>query len=283
MNYRHQFHAGNFADVWKHVLLVGLIRGLQRKPGGFLFLDTHAGRGVYELALAGKGDRLDREPEHPLGIGRLAGRTPPPGPLADYLELVRRFNATTGEIRFYPGSPRLAKNLARPQDRVALCEQHAQEWAALKACFERDRRVSIQAMDGYLSLRAMLPPPEKRALVLIDPPFEGKDETDRILAALKEGLRRFASGVYAVWYPLSPRVEVAPLLRGLSKLGTAPILVADIIVDPEAGGLRGCGLAIVNPPWEFDRDIESSLRELDRLLVRAPGGGANLRWLVPEK
>jgi 23S rRNA (adenine2030-N6)-methyltransferase len=283
LNYRHQFHAGNFADVMKHTLLVALVRALQRKPGGFLFLDTHAGRGVYELSQAAKGRRLARAPEHPDGIGRIAGRDGLPDALADYVGLVRQFNFATEVLRFYPGSPRLVRMLARPQDRLALCEQHAEEWAALRDNFKKEGRVSVNAMDGYLSLRAMLPPPEKRALVLIDPPYEEGGEAKRITEALKEGLRRFPSGVYAIWYPVTERVKVPELLRGLSKLKPPPTLIADLIVEPEAAQMSGCGLAIINPPWQFEREAEPALRALSGLLSRAPGASANLRWLVPEK
>ncbi|HVW22368.1 MAG TPA: 23S rRNA (adenine(2030)-N(6))-methyltransferase RlmJ [Opitutaceae bacterium] len=283
MNYRHQFHAGNFADVMKHVLLVGLVRGLQRKAGGFVFLDTHAGRGIYELAQGGQGARLPRAPEHPGGIGRILGREGLPEPLAGYAVLVRGFNAVTQGIRFYPGSPRLVKLLARPQDRLVLCEQHAEEWGALRAHFQRERKVSVQAMDGYLALRAQLPPPERRGLVLIDPPFEEPGEVKRILDAMGEGLERFPGGTYAIWYPLTERVMVPELLRGLTKLKPPPTLVADLIVEPDAEKMSGCGLVVVNPPWQFDREIEPSLRVLADLLARAPGANASLRWLAPEK
>jgi len=283
LNYRHQFHAGNFADVMKHVLLVGLVRGLQRKPGGILFLDTHAGRGMYELAQAGQGARLPRAPEHPDGIGRILGREGLPELLADYAALVRDFNPVTQGIRFYPGSPRLVKLLARPQDRLALCEQHAEEWGALREHFKKERKVSVQAMDGYLALRAQLPPPEKRGLILIDPPFEEPGEVKRILRAMEEGLARFPAGTYVIWYPLTERVKVPELLRGLTKLKPPPTLVADLIAEPESGKMSGCGLVIVNPPWEFDREIGPAMRVLADLLARGPRANASVRWLAPEK
>jgi 23S rRNA (adenine2030-N6)-methyltransferase len=283
LNYRHQFHAGNFADVMKHVLLVGLVRGLQRKPGGFLFLDTHAGRGMYELAQAGQGARLPRAPEHPDGIGRILGREGLPEPLAGYAALVRDCNPVTQGVRFYPGSPRLVKLLARPQDRLVLCEQHAEEWGALRGQFKREKKVSVLAMDGYLALRAQLPPPEKRGLILIDPPFEDPGEVKRILAALGEGIARFPSGTYALWYPLTERVQVPELLRGLLRLRVPPTLIADLLVEPGAEKMSGCGLAIINPPWEFEREVQPALRCLADLLGRGAGANADLRWLVPEK
>ena len=164
-----------------------------------------------------------------------------------------------------------------------LCEQHAEEWGALRGHFRKERKVSVQAMDGYLALRAQLPPPERRGLILIDPPFEEEGEVKRILEAMKEGLERFPSGTYAIWYPLTERVKVPELLRGLTRLKPPPTLVADLIVEPGAEKMSGCGLAIVNPPWEFDREVQPALRVLADLLARAPGANSSVRWLAPEK
>lgn len=283
MNYRHQFHAGNFADVMKHALLIRLVADMQRKPGGFLFLDTHAGRGAYELEPKGAARPARREPEHLDGIGRLEQAAALPELLEEYRALIRRFGAPRGTLRTYPGSPRLVKMLARPQDRLLLCERHPEEWAALRRNFSRDRKVTVQPGDGYQALRAALPPPERRALILIDPPFEAKEEGVRVLEGVREGLRRFPPGVCALWYPISPGVEVGPLLRGLARLGPAPVLVADLVVEPEGEGLRGCGLAVINPPWRLEEEIEPAMRCLGRLLARAPGASADVRWLVPEK
>ena len=179
MNYRHHYHAGNYADVLKHALLLRLIRAMQRKAKGFSYLDTHAGRGGYDLSVPSVlPDGKSREPEHPAGIGRLWGATGLPSALDDYLALVRRFNDRNGsvgeELKFYPGSPWLAKLLLRPQDRMALCELRPDDAEALDFEFARESRVTVRAMDGYTGLKALLPPPEKRALVLIDPPFETK-------------------------------------------------------------------------------------------------------------
>jgi len=287
MNYRHLYHAGNFADVMKHALLVRLARGLQRKPKGVLFLDTHAGRGAYELALAAKGDSLERAPEYPEGIGRLWSRPDLPADLADYVALVREFDragpAAPGDeshCRRYPGSPWLLKLLAREQDRLALCELHPEEFLALRGEFGRARGVSVHEMDGYVALRAMLPPPERRALVLVDPPYEAQEEWTRVAAALREGLGRFPSGVYAVWYPLTERAGAAEFFEHLRTLRLPPTLVAELTVEPESTGLKGCGLLIVNPG--FDREADSVLQALAQLLRRASAAGATLRWLVPE-
>lgn len=290
MNYRHIYHAGNFADVFKHALLVRLIRALQKKDAGFLYLDTHAGRGSYDLEAAARGDTLSRRPEWPAGIGRLWARPDLPAALADYVALVREFDqekqgGSRAAPRFYPGSPRLARRLARPQDRLALCEQQPGESAALHAEFDRGRRTSVHEMDGYTAVRAMLPPPERRALVLVDPPFEAQDEFARITAALREGLRRLPGGVFAVWHPLTARARTEGFFAGVGALKPPPTLALELAVAGEAAGLkmRGCGLVIVNPPWRFDREVEDFLPALAGWLEQAPGAGAALRWLVPEQ
>ena len=288
MNYRHHFHAGNFADVMKHVLLVQMLRVLQKKERGLLYLDTHAGRGVYDLAAAAQGDSLARTPEWPEGIGRLWTRADAPAPVADYLALVglcdREWGNRADTPRFYPGSPWLARKLARPQDRLALAEKHPEECAALEAEFGGAKRVAVHAMDGYGALRAMLPPPERRALVLIDPPFEAPDEFAQIAAGLREGLQRMPAGVFAVWYPLTERARTEAFLAALRELLPPPTLALELAVAGEDSPrkMKGCGLAVINPPWQFDVVGEPVVRWLAHALEPAPGGGARLEWIVPE-
>jgi 23S rRNA (adenine2030-N6)-methyltransferase len=288
VNYRHAFHAGNFADVFKHALLVQLARALQRKEKGFLYLDTHAGRGSYDLAAAARGDTLVRKPEWPDGIGRLWEKPDLPAALADYVALVRDFDRDNGnatdEPRFYPGSPRLVQRLARPQDRLALCEKQPGECAALRAEFALAHRATVQEMDGYVALRAMLPPPERRALVLIDPPFESQDEFAQVTAALRDGLRRLPGGTFAVWYPLTARARVDDFFTELLALKLPPTLALELAIAGEGSGLkmRGCGLVVVNPPWQFDREVEKFFPALAELFAQAPGAEAIVNWLVPE-
>jgi 23S rRNA (adenine2030-N6)-methyltransferase len=288
VNYRHAFHAGNFADVFKHAVLVQLIRAMQRKEKGFLFLDTHAGRGSYDLAAAARGDTLARKPEWPDGIGRLWDRPGLPAALADYVALVRDFDRENGSPpgppRFYPGSPRLAQRLARPQDRLALCEKQPGECAALRAKFGGVRRATVHEMDGYAAPRAMLPPLERRALVLVDPPFETQDEFAQILASLREGLRRLPGGMMVVWHPLTERARVDDFTAELLMLNPPPTLALELAVAGEGSGLkmRGCGIMVMNPPWQFDRETDKFLPLLAELLAQAPGAEAAARWLVPE-
>ncbi len=293
MNYRHHFHAGNFADVMKHALLIGLVRAMQRKPKGCLLLDTHAGGGAYDLSLAGTGDSLARKPEHPDGIGRLWAGTGLPPLLADYVALIRSFDAARRDAeaspgddagpRYYPGSPWILRTLARPQDRLVVCERHTEECEALRMSLGREKGTVVREMNGYQAPAALLPPPERRALVLIDPPFEDADEGERIVETLAEGLRRLPAGTFAVWYPLTGRAKPDALLGELGNLALPPTLAVELVIDPGAPKMRGCGLVVVNPPWQFDAVAGPAGRHLAAVLAQAPGAGASLRWLVPEQ
>lgn len=287
MNYRHAYHAGNYGDVFKHSVLVLLLRALQRKEKGFLYLDTHAGRGAYDLRVAPAPARTGREPEWPEGIGRLWAATGLPRALADYVALVRAFNERGGAgdagLRFYPGSPWLAALARRPQDRLVLWERQPAEVRALRRQFARARRVAVECGDGYTAPRAVLPPPERRALVLLDPPFESPDEFGAILRALREGLQRFPSGVYAVWYPVTERARVAAFQAALRALRPPPTLGVELAVtaDPRVR-MKGCGLLIINPPWRLADELQPLLPALAQRLGVDSGAAARCTWLVPE-
>lgn len=289
MNYRHHYHAGNYADVFKHVLLLQLIRAMQRKAKGFLYLDTHAGRGGYDLSVPSVlPDGRSREPEYPAGIGRLWGALDLPPALSEFVALVRRFNdrhgATGPELKHYPGSPWVAKLLLRPQDRLALCELRADDAEALDFEFARESRVTVQVIDGYTGLKALLPPPEKRSLVLIDPPFETKGEFADIARGLKDALKRLPGAVCAVWYPLTERARPAEFHHALLELAT-PALFAELTIAGEGADLRmkGCGLLVLNPPWQIDREIRAVLPALQARLKADAGAATACGWLVPEK
>jgi 23S rRNA (adenine2030-N6)-methyltransferase len=289
MNYRHQFHAANFADVMKHALLVRLVRALQRKEKGFLYLDTHAGRGRYDLETASAGTSLARKPEWPDGIGRLwtEARELPMG-IGEYVALARRFDREAGNLsdlpRFYPGSPWIVNLLARSVDRLALCEKHPAECAALRAEFGAMPRVSVHETDGYGALRAMLPPPERRALVLIDPPFEAEDEFAQITTALRDGLLRFRSGVFVIWYPLTMRARLEEFFAAIRMLNPPPTIAAELTIAGERSQvkMKGCGLLVVNPPWQFDAEAKPILEFLASALAQEPGGRAHFEWIVRE-
>jgi 23S rRNA (adenine2030-N6)-methyltransferase len=289
MNYRHHFHAGNFADVMKHVLLLQLIRALQRKEKGFLYLDTHAGRGSYDLAVASQGDSLERQPEWPDGIGRLWSTNSEAAPISEYVQQVRQFDRSRGNLtatpRFYPGSPQIARLAARPQDRLVLCEKQSGECAALANEFFAASRVSIHEMDGYAAIRAMLPPVERRALVLIDPPFEAQDEFALVVQSLREGLKRLTSATIAVWYPLTERARIDAFFTDVLAIGLPPTLVFELTLANASAQLRlpGCGMLVVNPPWQFESSVGPAMTELSETLIRGSGAGSRVEWLVPEK
>lgn len=291
MNYRHHFHAGNFADVMKHAVLIRLMRSLQKKEKGILYLDTHAGRGSYDLAEAATGDSLVRKPEWPDGLGRLWSLPSDelPAPIAEYVELVRNFDRRAGSLaaapRFYPGSPWIARLLARPVDRLALCEKHPAEYAALRAELGREPRVSVHEIDGYGAMRSMLPPAERRALVLIDPPFEAQDEFAQIGRALEDGLRRLPGGLFVVWYPLTVRARVDEFFAAIRALHPPPALTAELTIAGELSPIKmkGCGLLVINPPWQFDREVTPIIDFLAGAFAQAPGSEARVDWIVPEK
>lgn len=265
MNYRHAFHAGNFADCFKHALLVWCIRAMQRKPKPIFFLDTHAGIGRYDLA----GSEAARTGEWISGIARLA-RDPPP-PLADYVALARALGEGA-----YPGSPELFCRLARPCDRVALVELHAEDAAALRSRYRG--RAQVHARDGYEALGALLPPPEKRALVLIDPPFEAPDEFARLFDALCVAEAKCPSAAVLAWYPIKDRAKPRAFHDRLRESGLGDLLAAELLLrtPTDAARLNGCGMVLKNPPFGFEA---AAAPMLDALLSRLGSGeeGAAVR------
>lgn len=288
MNYRHSFHAGNFADVMKHAVLVRVVRAMQRKERGFLYVDTHAGRGRYDLASAARGDTLERKPEWPEGIGRLWNRAKLPEVLADYVAQVKAYDQKLGNLealpRFYPGSPRLVRALARPQDRLALFEKQHDEAGALRTEFARSSSVGIQSADGYAGLRGQLPAPEKRALVLIDPPFEAKNEFTQVVTAVADALRRAPATTILVWYPLTERARVDAFFADLAMLALPPTFSLELtVVGPlHPMKMKGSGLVVINPPWELDRELSQAFTWLGEILAQDHGARAELKWLVKE-
>lgn len=260
MNYRHGYHAGNFADVLKHTALCELLHLLLSKDKKLFVLDTHAGTGGYDLA----GKLAERTGEAAAGIARLIA-TPPagrPAAVARYLAVVaaydRKFGPPGGGLRRYPGSPRLIRAALRPGDRFIACELHAEDALALRREFAGDRAVEVRQEDGYKVLKAMLPPPERRGLVLIDPPFEATDEFERLARAARHGLRRFAIGCYALWYPIKDEAAAAAFV---ATLEAPKRLVMELRVPGEAGAtkLTACGLAVINPPWRFEEAMAEAL------------------------
>jgi 23S rRNA (adenine2030-N6)-methyltransferase len=282
LNYAHEFHAGSFADVHKHAVLCRVLWHLREKPAAFRVIDTHAGAGLYDLA----GSEAERSGEWRQGIARLmAAAAPEPAAklLAPYLEAVRGFNPS-GALTKYPGSPALVRALLRPQDRLIACELEARAAAALARNL-RDRRVKTLHIDGWTALAAYVPPKERRGLVLIDPPFEQESDFARLPQALAEAQRKWATGIYMLWYPIKTRGEPDRLARRLARLGIAKILRAELTVAPLAdpSRLNGSGLIVVNPPWRLAQELSALLPALAELLGRGNAGRFRLDWLAGER
>jgi 23S rRNA (adenine2030-N6)-methyltransferase len=260
MNYRHGYHAGGFTDLLKHVALCELLRLLTAKDKKLFVLDTHAGAGGYDLAA----DKARRTREAEAGIGRLAvaTRAGMPEVVVRYLAAVaaydRKFGPVGGTPRRYPGSPHLIRAALRAGDRFVACELHPQEALALKREFAGDRAVEVHQMDGYAALKALLPPPERRGLILLDPPFEAIGEFEHLLRAVQQGLRRFATGCYAIWYPIKDEAPSAAFVGALTGL---KLLTLELHLGPslEPGKLAACGLAVINPPWKFEEAMGQAL------------------------
>jgi 23S rRNA (adenine2030-N6)-methyltransferase len=281
MNYRHAFHAGNFADVFKHTILIGLLESLKTKQKPFSYMDTHAGRGHYLL----DGSEALRTAEAADGVQRLLASARLPSLVHIYVNLVRSLNSGHDELVEYPGSPLIASLLMREDDRGMLCELQPEECAALKAALRGDARFAVHERDGYAAMNALLPPKERRGLVLIDPPFEAQEDEFRIIEnALADASKRWASGMYAVWYPIKLRQQVQPFHRWLAKSGFGKVLVAELLLHPDNSALRlnGCGMAIINPPWKFERQLEELLPALQVLLSQGRYGQHRIEWLVRD-
>jgi 23S rRNA (adenine2030-N6)-methyltransferase len=282
MNYRHAYHAGNFADVVKHAVLCRVLMHLRDKPAPFRMIDTHAGAGRYDLA----GPEASKTQEWRDGIGRLLGAelaAPPRALLAPYLDAVAALNPG-GRLTTYPGSPALATALLRGQDRLIACELEPQAVAALERELAGDARAKAIAIDGWTALSAYVPPVERRGVVLIDPPFEQPGEFTRLAQGLATAHRKWPTGVYLLWYPIKDPAEVAAFAKRMARLGIAKMLRVELNL-PTAGadtGLRGSGLIAVNPPWTLHDELKALLPVLAEVMSRGPSGAVSLDWLAGE-
>lgn len=284
MHYRHSFHAGNFADVFKHGVLALLLGALRKKAGAFCYLESHAGAGLYDL----RGADARTTGEWRGGIGRVWRQRAALPELADYFAAVRALNPTLGDdadlLRYYPGSPLIAKALRREQDCLIFMETHPGAYATLQTCFAQQPNVALHAQDGYHGLTACLPPRTARGLVLIDPPFEDAAELAQALAGLRTAQARWPTACHALWYPIKDRAPAQRLHRALLESGLRRILCAELCVLPDDVALRlnGCGLVLINPPWQIDLTLETLLPPLRALLGVEGAGRSRLDWLVPE-
>lgn len=262
MNYSHSYHAGNFADVFKHTVLLALIKAFLRKESPFCYLDTHAGSGSYDLMA----ETAQKTKEYESGINKLLHKEHPPQLVKQYLSCVQRINnrltqSVISNLRYYPGSPTLTHYFLRPQDRMILTELHPNEGQILKQAYAKDPRVNVHISDGYQGLKAFLPPKERRGLILIDPPYERPHEFIDILTVLPIAIKRFATGTYAIWYPIKDRPSIERFHRAIKTVVKQPILVVELSVYQEISPLHlnGSGMLIINPPWELDHQIQDFL------------------------
>lgn len=279
LSYRHAFHAGNHADVLKHFVLIATLDYYCRKDKPWWFIDTHAGAGCYSLESIHAGMTA----EHEDGIGRLWDRDDMPPEFAPYLDAVGQFNPHRG-LTFYPGSPALAMTRLREQDRMRLFELHPTDEVALQRTFARDGdRVQIRKSDGFSGLRGLLPPPSRRSIVLIDPPYEVKEDYRRVVEVVADSLRRFPEGTYIVWYPLLARPEARRLPERLATLGAGSWLDVRLVVrrpEPSGIGMFGSGLYVINPPWILPAALESVMPWLVSRLGLDEGAAFDLEYHI---
>ena len=279
MNYHHEFHAGNFADVFKHAVLCRILSYLRGKPAAFRVIDTHAGAGLYDLA----GEKAMRGGEWQNGIGKLAAAQISEAVaalLSPYLEVIHALNERD-RLRIYPGSPAIARAWLRPQDRLIACELEPRSATALARNMRGDVRIKTLMMDGWTAMNAYVPPKERRGLVLVDPPFEVDDDFSRLVSSLAAAHRKWAGGIYALWYPIKGRSGPDALAKRLRRLALPKALRAELLVAPlgDPTRLNGAGMIVVNPPWTLESELCALLPALAGILGREGNGRFQLDWL----
>jgi len=282
MNYRHAFHAGNFADVLKHALLARCLLHLNAKAAPYRVIDTHAGLGLYDLS----GDAPSRTVEWRQGIGRLITEPVPYDSavlLQPYLQAIEKMRAFHGP-NAYPGSPELARQMTRGEDRMIFVEKHPVDAKALKENFAFDGRAKVMERDGYEALKACVPPKERRGLVLIDPPFEERDEFERLFSGFFAAYAKWPTGTYLMWYPIKDEAETRRFHRALAESGIAKILCVELRVkaDEAATGLAATGMILVNPPWTLMTELQTLMPFLDQRLAQGAGNAWRAHWLAGD-
>ncbi|EGQ8324976.1 23S rRNA (adenine(2030)-N(6))-methyltransferase RlmJ [Vibrio cholerae] len=278
LSYRHSFHAGNHADVLKHIVQSLILNSLQQKEKPFVYHDTHSGVGRYDLTH----EWSEKTGEYKQGIARVWQQDNIPAELDSYLDAIRQLNQ--GEtLRYYPGSPRVARAHLREQDRMVLTELHPSDYPLLEQEFHRDRQVSIYKEDGFARLKASLPPQERRGLVLIDPPYELAKEYRDVVRAIAQSYKRWATGIYAIWYPVVNRCDIDDMLQGLQGLEIRKILQIELGVAPDTNerGMTASGMIVINPPWTLESQMQSILPFLKQAIAPATGH-YKVEWVVPE-
>ena len=278
LSYRHSFHAGNHADVIKHIVQSLILDSLKQKDKPFVYHDTHSGVGRYDL----QDERSEKTGEFKEGIARIWDRDDIPEEIASYIDAIKALN-DNDELRYYPGSPKVARAQIREDDRMTLTELHPTDFPLLLQEFRGDRQVKMYKEDGFACLKASLPPKERRGVVLIDPPYELKHEYMDVVKAIKNSHERWATGTYAIWYPVVYRENIDKMLKGLKDLGIRKILQLELGVAPdsEERGMTASGMIVINPPWKLEGQMKTLLPWLQGAI--APNHGHHkVEWIVPE-
>ena len=271
--YRHAFHAGNHADVLKHCVLQQILLYMNQKDKPYWVIDTHAGAGMYSLA----SDYANTKSEYLDGVARLWGCDDLPKVLSEYMNLIQLCN-NKGDWTLYPGSPEVIRRTIRADDRMRLFELHPTDFEILEENFERDRQAKLFKSDGFASLKALLPPPTRRAVIFMDPPYEIKSDYPKVVDALQEGLSRFAEGVYVVWYPILTRGDHIRMIESLRKLSEKTLNIAMTVQEPDEKGfgMLGSGLFIINPPWTLKETMQDIMPYLVEKLAQYPGASYDI-------
>lgn len=280
LSYRHSFHAGNHADVLKHIVLMLILENLKLKEKGFFYLDTHSGVGRYRLS----SNESEKTGEYKEGIGCLWDQTDLPKDVARYVKMIKKLNYGGKELRYYAGSPLIAAELLRPQDRALLTELHPSDYPILRNNFSDDKNVTVKCDNGFQQVKATLPPKERRGLVLIDPSYELKDDYDLVVKAIEEGYKRFATGTYAIWYPVVLRQQTKRIFKGLEATGIRKILKIELAIRPDSDqrGMTASGMVVINSPWTLETQMKEILPYLTKTLVPEGTGSWTVEWITPE-
>lgn len=279
LSYRHSFHAGNHADVVKHTVQSLIIESLKEKEKPFLYLDTHAGAGRYFLG----GEHAEKTGEYLEGIARIWQRDDIPAELEAYMSAVHAYNKS-GQLKYYPGSPLIAAHLLRNDDRLHLTELHPTDYPLLRHEFIKDSRAKVVRADGYQQLKSQLPPASRRGFVLMDPPYEMKTDYQAVVQGIQEGYKRFATGVYALWYPVVLRQQIKRLVKELEETGIRRILQIELAIQPDSDrrGMTASGMIVINPPWKLEQQMNAVLPWLHKVLVPEGIGHHKVSWITPE-
>jgi len=279
LSYRHIYHAGNHADILKHITMSQICRHFIKKDSPFFYLDTHAGIGQYEL----NSEQAQKNKEYHSGISRLFSESAVPEAIEGLLEIVRDMNPTD-QLEYYPGSPKVVDYYTRQKDKLHLCELHPNDYPLLAALFPQKRKANVVKENGFAAVKAMLPPPQKRGFVLMDPPYEVKKDYQFVVKSLEEGYKRFPQGTFAIWYPVLGRQQADHLLKSVKATNIRNILLLELNVrDTEKErGMAGSGMIIVNPPWTLEQDAREFMPFLSKTLAEDQEANYQITWITPE-